>query len=132
MNYVQSAYGQKDGGPSAYNRGGQQRQDQKTRAPRDDRPFPNFGVSNAWLFKKLMAEGVMGQVLGKTMTEPFPGWYRPELTSVYHLSTPGHSIETCVGFRRHVLGLIEKGIVKIDEGPPSTINNPLPAHGGGN
>jgi len=127
VNYVQGAFSQQA-------LGGSQRQDQRNRTTRDDRALPNFGISNDELFKRLMAQGVMGPIFGKTMTEPFPAWYKPDLTCIYHLNTPGHSIETCVGFRKHVLNLMDNGIIKIDQGAPmpNIAGNPLPVHGAGN
>jgi hypothetical protein len=42
-----------------------------------------------------------------TMHSPFLYWYKPDLKCEYHSDALGHSIETCITFKKKVLQLIK-------------------------
>ena len=67
---------------------------------------------------------------GRAYTAPYPPWYKPDLTCVYHMEAPGHSIETCEPFRWHVLSLLDANLIGI-KGPNIT-TQPMPDHDKGN
>ena len=71
------------------------------------RPIPDVGLSRSELFQRLWALGRIGPKPGKILTAPFPSWYQADLSCEYHMNMPGHSIDTCDAFRRHVWTLID-------------------------
>ncbi|XP_052489886.1 uncharacterized protein LOC105762019 [Gossypium raimondii] len=62
---------------------------------------------------------------------PYPRWYNPNASCVYHAGNQGHSTENCVAFKKRVQGLIDAGILRFD-GVSNVTGNPLPNHTGGN
>ena len=67
---------------------------------------------------------------GKVYQPPFPRWYNPNATYVYHGGVLGHSIEQCVAFKHKVQSLIDAGWLTFQEDSPNVRTNPLANHGG--
>ena len=105
---------------------GQQNQDTRLRFKRGKRPLPRFNVMNSQLFKDLQNQKLMGPMPAKSLTPPFPKWYRPDLQCEYHMGTIGHSIDNCDAFRCHVWALLDREIISIDGSNPSVQSDPLP------
>jgi hypothetical protein len=64
------------------------------------------------------------------MQPPFPAWHNPKMTCEYHDGNAGHSIETCVAFKKRVLQLIKIGWVTFED-PPNVNSHPLTKHAAG-
>ncbi|XP_012461287.1 uncharacterized protein LOC105781298 [Gossypium raimondii] len=54
---------------------------------------------------------------------PYPKWYDPNTSCMYHTGNQGHSTENCLAFKRRVQDLIDASILRFDG-----ISNPLPNH----
>lgn len=119
-----------NGGPnqvsSKLERGNEQR---NNRPAKDTRLWSNFSCTNEELYQDLFAKQVIGHRLYRAVQPPFPAWYTPNATCIYHMGAVGHSIEDCIGFKRTVLDLIDAGLVKFEpEDQASITTNPLPNH----
>ena len=114
------------GGHQNWSRSAPGNEEAKKKPERDNRPLPNFGITRTELFDRLCKMGLMCPKPGKAYQAPYPPWYKPELTCVYHMEAPGHSIETCEPFRWHVLSLLDANLVGI-KGPNIT-TQPMPDH----
>ena len=68
---------------------------------------------------------------GKIYQPPFPKWYDPDATCVYHGKTSGHSTEKCLALKYKVQHLIDAGWLTFQEDRPNVKTNPLANHGGG-
>ncbi|XP_054806257.1 uncharacterized protein LOC129308912 [Prosopis cineraria] len=96
---------------------------------RDSRPWPNFGLTNAELYHKLLTAQLLGPRPYKPLGPPYPAWYNPNVVCEYHMGAPGHSIEDCVTFKRNVLDLVDSNHIQLKEEGSSTLTtDPLPNH----
>ena len=57
--------------------------------------------------------------------QPYPNWYKLELTCEYHAGIVGHNIDSCNQFKNKLLQLIKVGWITFDEAPNMN-TNPLP------
>ncbi|KAA3485545.1 RNA-directed DNA polymerase (Reverse transcriptase), Ribonuclease H-like protein [Gossypium australe] len=62
---------------------------------------------------------------------PYPKWYDPNASCMYHAGNQGHFTENCIAFKRRVQGLINAGILRFDD-TGNMAGNPLPNHAEGN
>ncbi|XP_016747454.1 uncharacterized protein [Gossypium hirsutum] len=62
---------------------------------------------------------------------PYPKWYDPNASCMYHAENHGHSTENCLAFKKRVQGLIDVGILRFDC-VSNVTGNPLPNYTGGN
>jgi len=67
---------------------------------------------------------------GRIYQSPFPKWYNPNTTCMYHEGTPGHSIEQCVALKHKVKSLIDAGWLTFQEDVPNVKTNLLANHEG--
>ncbi|XP_052477091.1 uncharacterized protein LOC128032528 [Gossypium raimondii] len=56
---------------------------------------------------------------------PYPKWYDPNASCMYHAENQGHSTENCLTFERRVQDLVDVGILHFD-GVSNVVENPLP------
>ncbi|XP_017613956.1 uncharacterized protein LOC108459104 [Gossypium arboreum] len=64
--------------------------------------------------------------VNQSRTSPYPKWYNANTQCEYHARVVGHSIESCISFKKLVEKLINMGVVKFDDTP--VVGNPLPSH----
>ena len=83
------------------------------------------------LLSSLIANQMAVITPGKIYQPPFPKWYDPNATCMYHGNTPGHSIEKCLALKYKVQHLIDAGWLTFQEDRPNVKTNPLANHGGG-
>jgi len=86
-------------------------------------------------YKNLLSSLIANQMVvispGKIYQPPFPKWYNPDATCIYHGKTLGHSTEKCLAFKYKVQHLIDAGWLTFQEDQPNVKTNPLANHGGG-
>jgi len=97
-------------------------------------PIPKFTpipMTYEDLLPSLIANQMDVITPGKIYQHPFPKWYDPDTTCVYHGKTPGHSTEKCLALKYKVQHLIDTGWLTFQEDRPNVKTNPLANHGGG-
>ena len=95
----------------------------KANSSPDVRPLPRFDVSNLQMFQNLVKKGLMCPKPIKPLSAPFPPWYNADLKCEYHMGVPGHSINTCDAFRRHIWQLVDNNFLGAKDGS-KTKDNP--------
>ena len=107
---------------------------QRPPVQRKNPPTPNYPplpVSQAEVYKQLMAGGLISPVPTNPWKPPFPAWYNPNARCAYHSDVAGHSTEECVKLRQKIYELINVGSIKLNPleqesaktGEPSKVNN---------
>jgi len=89
--------------------------------------LPPLPITLKELYAKLLSIGQIAPIPIPPIQPPFPTWYNPEVTCEYHAGNAGHSIETCVAFKKRVLQLMKVGWVTFEDSP-NVNTNPLPKH----
>jgi hypothetical protein len=75
--------------------------------------YPPLPVSQAEIYKQLVAEGLLSPLPTNPWKPPFPAWYNPNAKCAYHSSVAGHSIENCPKLRQKIYELSNwKGAVR--------------------
>jgi len=95
-----------------------------------EKQLPPLPITLKELYAKLLSIGQIVPISVPPMQPPFPAWYNPEVTCEYHAGYVGHSIVTCVAFKKRVLQLIKVGWVTFEDSP-NVNSNPLPKHAAG-
>jgi hypothetical protein len=95
-----------------------------------EKQLPPLPITLKELYAKLLSIGQIAPILVPAMQPPFPVWYNSEVTCEYHAGYAGHSIVTCVVFKKRVLQLIKVGWVTFKDSP-NVNSNPLPKHAAG-
>jgi hypothetical protein len=88
-------------------------------------------VSQAEIYKQLVAGGLVSPIPTNPWKPPFPAWYNPNARCAYHSDVAGHSIEDCIKLRQKIYELINVGSIKLTPmeqesaktGEPSKVNN---------
>ena len=110
----------------AHNQNNFQRRDYQ----QPEEQLPPLPMTLKELYAQLLNIGHIAPLPLPPLKPPFPAWHNPNLTCEYHAGNAGHSIETCVAFKRKVLQLIKIGWITIED-PPNVNLNPLPKHAAG-
>jgi hypothetical protein len=76
--------------------------------------YPPLPVSQAEIYKQLVAGGLLSPVPAKPWNPPFPAWYNPNAKCAYHSNVAGHSIENCVTLRQKIYELINAGSIELN------------------
>ncbi|XP_052478388.1 uncharacterized protein LOC128033927 [Gossypium raimondii] len=110
----------------------QPKNDQRPARPIPEKPqFTPIPVPYGELYPKLLEKQLISPHYMAPLKPPYPRWYDPNASCVYHAGNQGHSTENCVAFKKRVQGLIDAGILRFD-GVSNVMGNPLPNHTGGN
>ncbi|KAH1212900.1 hypothetical protein GmHk_14G040969 [Glycine max] len=99
--------------------------------PRPFQEFTPLPMTYEDLLPSLIANHLAMVTPGKVLQPPFPKWYDPNATCMYHGGVPGHSIEKCLALKYKVQHLIDAGWLTFQEDRPNVRTNPLANHGGG-
>lgn len=88
-------------------------------------------MTYAQRYAKLLSQSAITPIPGRgPQNPPYPPWYNPKVTCVYHGDSPGHSIESCLTFKRIMQNMINFGWLSFDGvKKPDVNNNPLSDHG---
>ncbi|XP_040931941.1 uncharacterized protein [Gossypium hirsutum] len=89
--------------------------------------FTPIPVTYRELYQSLYDAHAIAPFNMKPLQPSYPRWYDANAKCEYHAGIPGHSIETCTGFKKAVERLIKMGVVKFDSTPKA--ENPLLDHG---
>ncbi|XP_052481270.1 uncharacterized protein LOC105762258 [Gossypium raimondii] len=110
----------------------QPKNDQRPARPIPEKhQFTPIPVLYGELYPKLLEKQLISPHYMAPLKPPYPRWYDPNASCVYHAGNQGHSTENCVAFKKRVQGLIDAGILRFD-GVSNVTGNPLPNHTGGN
>ena len=88
--------------------------------------FTPIPMSYKELYQTLFDAHVVAPRYLSPLQPPYPKWYDMNAQCDYHAGISGHSIENCTAFKKVVEGLINLGVVKLDDSPNA--KNPLPNH----
>ena len=61
------------------------------------------------------------------LEQPYPNWYRSDLTCEYHAGAVGHNIHTSSALKKRLMHLIKVRWIAFEETPKVSMN-PLPNH----
>jgi hypothetical protein len=81
------------------------------------RPFtqlPPLPVSQEYVYKQLVAKGLLSPVPAQPWNPPYPAWYDPNAKCAFHNDVAGHSTENCNRLRQEIHLLINAGIIKLN------------------
>ncbi|XP_016681306.1 uncharacterized protein [Gossypium hirsutum] len=110
----------------------QPKNEQRPTRPNPERPqFTPIPISYGELYPKLLEKQLISPHYMAPLKPPYPKWYDPNASCVYHAGNQGHSTENGLAFKRRVQGLIDAGILRFD-GVSNVTGNPLPNHTGRN
>jgi hypothetical protein len=76
--------------------------------------YPPLPVSQAEIYKQLVAGGMLGPVPTQPWNPPYPTWYNPSVKCAYHSDVTGHSTEECIRLRQKIYELINAGSIKLN------------------
>jgi hypothetical protein len=83
------------------------------------------------MYQKLLSIGHVALEPLAPLQQPYPNWYKPNLTCEYHTGAARHSIHTCSAFKKKLMQLIKTGWVMFKETLKVSVN-PLPNHASSN
>lgn len=83
------------------------------------------------MYQKLLSIGHVAPEPLAPLQQPYPNWYKPNLTYEYHTGAARHSIHTCSAFKKKLMQLIKTGWVMFKETLKVSVN-PLPNHASSN
>ena len=106
--------------------GSNKREERTPRREKENLTFTPLPMTYVELYAKLYKVDIVRPYYVTPFKPPFPAWYDEKAHCEYHGGTLGHSIENYVAFKKFVQGLINNGILKIDDQNAGT--NPLPNH----
>ncbi|KAA3455603.1 RNA-directed DNA polymerase (Reverse transcriptase), Ribonuclease H-like protein [Gossypium australe] len=110
----------------------QPKNEQRPIGPNPEKPqFTLIHVSYGELCPKLLEKQLISPHYMAPLKLPYPKWYDPNASYMYHAGNQGHSTENCIAFKRRVQGLIDAGILRFD-GTGNMVGNSLPNHAEGN
>jgi len=104
------------------------------RPPRPNPEKPQFApipMTYGELCPKLLEKQLIAPHYIAPLKPPYPKWYDPNASCMYHAGNRGHSTDNCLAFKRKVQSLIDAGILRFD-GISTVARNPLPNHTEGN
>ena len=108
------------------NQQGSSRQESGARQTTEKPQFTPIPMSYKELYQTLFDAHVVAPRYLSPLQPPYPKWYDTNAQCDYHAGISGHSIENCTAFKKVVEGLINLGVVKLDDSPNA--KNPLPNH----
>jgi hypothetical protein len=132
QNYQPAYYSQPAPAPHVFIQAPQQRQ---VKIQRQNNPppqqYPPLPVSQAEIYKQLVAEGLLSPLPTRPWGPPFPAWYNPNAKCAYHSNVAGHSIENCAKLRQKIYELISAGNIELNlvENEPFKVNTAAPKEG---
>ncbi|XP_017635814.1 uncharacterized protein LOC108477840 [Gossypium arboreum] len=110
----------------------QPKNEQRLTKPNSEKPqFTPILVLYGELYPKLLEKQLISPHYMAPLKFPYPKWYGPNASCMYHAGNQWHSTENCLAFKRRVQGLIDAGILRFD-GAGNTTGNLLPNHTEGN
>ncbi|XP_016700082.2 uncharacterized protein [Gossypium hirsutum] len=106
----------------------QPKNEQRPARSNPERPqFTPISVSYRELYSKLLENQLISPHYMAPLKPPYPKWYDPNASCMYHAGNQGHSTENCLAFKKRVQDLIDAGILRFD-GVSNVAGNLLPNH----
>ncbi|KAA3477880.1 hypothetical protein EPI10_011738 [Gossypium australe] len=102
-----------------------------TRSNPEKPQFAPIPMTYGELCPKLLEKQLIAPHYIAPLKPPYPKWYDPNASCMYHAGNRGHSTDNCLAFKRKVQSLIDAGILRFD-GVSNLAGNPLPNHPIGN
>jgi hypothetical protein len=78
--------------------------------------LPPLPFSQEYIYKQLVAKGLLSPVPARPWNPPYPAWYDPNVKCAFHNNVAGHSTENCNRLRQEIYELINAGIVELNSG----------------
>ncbi|KAA3483834.1 gag/pol polyprotein [Gossypium australe] len=110
----------------------QPRHEKRPMRPNPEKPrLTPIPVSYGELCPKLLEKQLISPHYMAPLKPPYPKWYDPNTSCMYHGGNQWHSTENCIAFKKRVQDLIDAGILRFDS-TGNVAGNPLPNHTEGN
>ena len=89
-------------------------QQPRTPANRSRQYLDPLPVSQADVFKQLLAEGLVAPIPTAPWKPPYPAWYNHDAHCEYHGGAAGHPTENCYALRQKIYELVNMGKIKLN------------------
>jgi hypothetical protein len=76
--------------------------------------LPPLPISQEYIYKQLVAKGLLNPIPAQPWNSPYPAWYDPSVKCMFHNNVAGHSTENCNRLRQEIYGLINAGFIKLN------------------
>ncbi|GAU46907.1 hypothetical protein TSUD_299580 [Trifolium subterraneum] len=102
---------------------------QQNRAQRPPPQYDPIHMKYAELLPALLERNLVQTRAPPRVPEKLPGWYRADLSCVFHQGASGHDTEHCFVLKYEVQRLIRANVLSFKDVNPNVQANPLPNHG---
>ncbi|XP_011046380.1 PREDICTED: uncharacterized protein LOC105141014 [Populus euphratica] len=86
----------------------------QTKHQRAHEQLPTLSLPLNEMYQKLLSVGYIAPEPLTPLKQPYPNWYKPDLTCEYHAGAAGHDIHTCSAFKKRLVHLIKAGWITLD------------------